>query len=233
MEIVLKYAEETRHKIQYTELRDYAREFNSEFTEIEDRHFSRNKEISEKINDINSRRRVKLKVEENVILYSSGVDRFFELSQMQQREEIQKTRAYFLKLERQIEELQIKNNDLLRAVEAVNKLETVIEELSDQVSKVVKEINIRSKFISATVDDITMERILAEGKNYKNDSIKLKTEGNFLISAADTIFNLQDQIKKLLKLINQDSVTEIKSDEVIVEEQTGDMNDIDSLFPDL
>lgn len=231
MEIVLKYSDSIKHKIQYTELRDYARNFKPEFSAIEDRHFSRNKEISEKINDINSRRRAKIKVEENVVLYSSGIDAFFNLSQMQQREELQKTRAYFLKLERQIEDLQITNNDLLRASEIANILQKEVEELGKQISKAIKSTNIKSKYIAATVDDITMERILVESKNYKNENIKLETDVNFYISKEDKLFNLQDEVKKLHSLLNQGIA--IETEAVVTKEKNNDIDNIDNLFPDL
>ena len=197
LEIVLEFNKETKHKIQFTELRDYARNYDVRYKYIEDRHFSRNPIISERVKELNDRKLSKHSKKKNAILYSGSPDTFFGLPTSEQRNTIVETRNTFYSMELKIRKLESENIILKKENKDLNNLNKTLDAINEELIEFEKEFRIFKMYIVKTVDDVTEERLLAESPEYKNNKIILPEGENFLIAKKEELFNLDKEIKKL------------------------------------
>ncbi|WP_022755554.1 hypothetical protein [Butyrivibrio fibrisolvens] len=209
LDAVVKYSDTHKEKIKATELAEWARKNIPGLEEVKDYHFTRpiknpktgaleKKLCTQRIDDLNVARDTRKKENRNVLLSSVNIERFYSMSEREQRNCIVQAREIVAEYRKTNSYLR-KKNDYLNGVYSINR------DRLQELELLLKEVRTKQKQI-----DLTLSRLK---KNLTEEKTKEKlaeigiTDGKFdlikynesLKSKVEDLFNIDEVIREYQK----------------------------------
>ena len=237
LEAVIKYAEVYSGKIKYAQLAEWARKNISGLETVEDRHFSRPytdvdkktgkktkkaKTCTERIEEINKSRDLRLQINSNKLLKSSNINDYFELPDSIKKQEIIETRKL-------VEEVTEKNIRLQRendALKRINKEQTLN---IDRINEQIKDVEKKERIISKKVNHLMNDYLQLKGKEVLEE-VGIQDGINDLRKARDEmergvkeIFNIRAELNKYVHkgIVETDRQSDLDEKELRADLMTG------------
>jgi len=210
LEAVIKYSESYKGKIKTTKLAEWCKGNIEGLEEVKDYNFTRpireknvktgkvrerQKSCTIRINDINKTRNINTMVNTNVLLRSSNIDAFFELSLSVQRKLVVETRET-------VDTLLAKNskykreNDTFRSINKEQELQ--IQSINNLINSVQKKHTILEKqvrYLIRNVDENERRRMLAE-MGIRDGSIDINDYKKCIEKDMSEMFNIYNNLMK-------------------------------------
>ncbi|PKM51951.1 MAG: hypothetical protein CVV02_04895 [Firmicutes bacterium HGW-Firmicutes-7] len=234
LEGVVRYSEFNKKKVKATELAIWCRDNVDGLEEVRDYHFTRNIQVhspktgklierqklcTQRINEINKSRNLRVSINSNLILKASNIDVVFELSKSVLRNLIVETREMFDTLLSKNYHLE-RENEVLRSINKNQK--TSIEEVNIKVSDLQKSLKRLSKQVNYLMKEVDMENRIKtlEKMGIEDEAIDLNTYTENLQQTIEDVMNIN---KILLEQINNNTIFDEDSNSI--EGHSEDVND--------
>lgn len=234
LEGVVRYSEFYNKKIKATELALWCRGNIDGFEEVRDYHFTRKikvldpktgkmidrqKSCTQRIEEINKSRSLRVSINSNLLLKASNIDVVFEQSQSVQRKLIVEAREMFDKLKSKNYHLE-RENEVLRSINnnqkaSIAAADTKVSELQKSLNKLTKQVN----YLMKGVDMENRKKALKE-MGVEDELIDLNTYTESVQQSLNEVMNIN---KILLEKMNDN--TSFCEDLTKVEEQSEDKID--------
>lgn len=174
---VVKYAEVCKTKIKTTELAEWSRKnimgleevrnyhFTRPITEINAKtgaKFTRKKQCTEKIEDINRTRSITNAAKDNVLLNASNMDRFFSLSVAEQRRQVAEARDLFHMTVKKNARLTVDNDALKKMNKELEENQKSIEIAIKEAQKTITVLMEKANHITVQLEEEKSKEILEE-----------------------------------------------------------------------
>ena len=234
LDAVIKYSDCCKSKIKATDLAEWARYNIEGLEDVRDYNFTRTikdpktkqqiePEHLKRINEINKSRSIHKKAEQNILLSSTNIDHFYELTLRQQKEEIVEAREIVSKYRSSNNYLR-KQNDTLNLVikEYVAKVEEIQKTIKTIKSKQASFDKVISKLVKENDEDELLKKLEEMGVtdgNFDlikyNESLKMKVNEMLDIekeikSYQNRLTNTEDDTSEMHRIcINEDYIDDL------------------------
>lgn len=201
---VVRYSEFYKKKIKVTELSKWCNENIEGLEEVRDYHFTRNVKVldsktgkmierqkicTQRIEEINKSRSLKISINSNLLLRASNIDVVFEQSHFVQRKLIVEAREMFdtllsknYQLERENEVLRSINKNQKTSVDTVN---VKVSQMQNTIQRLTKQVNYLMKAV-----DLENRKKALEKMGIEDRSIDLNTYIDSLQQSLDEVMNI-------------------------------------------
>lgn len=217
LEGVVRYSEFYKKKIKATELAKWCRENLDGLGEVRDYHFTRSVKVrdvktdkmverqklcTQRIEEINKSRSLKVSINSNLILKASNIDVVFEQSQSVQRKLIIEAREMFDTLLSKNYHLE-RENEVLRSINKNQKIS--IEEVSVKMSYIQNSLQSLTKQVNYLMKKVDLEnrKNALKKMGVEDGTIDLNTYTDSLQETFDEVMNIN---KILLEQIKNNTI---------------------------
>ncbi len=225
LDAVIQYSDFCKTKIKATELAEWARNNIAGLEDVKEYYFNRpiknpktnkleKRLCTQRIEEINAARDVRKQENRNVLLSSVNIDRFYELSERDQRKEIAKAREIVSKYHSSNAYYRKKNDSMFQILSEYTQK---VSELEEKVKIITKKQSFIDKRVSALLKDSDEKAIREklEEIGITDGDFDLKKYQNSLKLEVEEMFNIEKVIRQYQRSLGDNDDTDMIPEDTV------------------